>query len=68
MKLIIEIGRRTKYVEFVVFYMFSKKIFCKMSIICIRISLVGLVIIGYNFGVEVEFILYFLDVKDMKVL
>ena len=68
MKLIIEIGRRTKYVEFVVFYMLSKKIFSKMPIICIRISLVGLVIIGYNFGVEVEFILYFLDVKDMKVL
>ena len=38
-----------------------------MSITCIRISVVRLVIVGYDFVVDVEFILYFLNVNILKI-
>ena len=48
-----------------------KKNFCNIPMNCIRISFIGLVIVGYHFVIDIEFILYFLDVyiyKDMGML
>ena len=61
----IKIERMTKNVKVIAFYLLSI-FFKKISIICIRISFVGLIIVVYDFVVEVKFILYFLDVNIFK--